>query len=158
MVPADVKIGGLRHRLTVPSLRFFADCVVVGGGTTSSRIHRNLTRIDPVWLDAGRYWAFPVFGDQAIGELCRRDEFRNLPNVLCVVGVVWRLQEGSVWLHDIALFNPFTHSVELIRFALYLKVNWTSLAVVVLCATAFLTAAIIAYNPSRGLIRRTRRG
>lgn len=71
---------------------------------------------------------------------------------------LWRLQEGSVLLHDIALFNPFTHSVELIRFALYLKVNWTSLAVVVLCGAAFLTAAIIAYNPSRGLIRRTRRG
>jgi len=69
---------------------------------------------------------------------------------------LWRLAEGSVLLHDIALFNPFTHCVELIRFALYLQVNWLSLAVVSGTGAAFLAAAIIAYNPSRGLIARRR--
>ena len=71
---------------------------------------------------------------------------------------LWRLAEGSTLLHDIALFNPFTHCVELIRFALYLKINWLSLCVVTACGAAFLTAAIIAYNPSRGLIARRRGG
>ena len=32
---------------------------------------------------------------------------------------LWRLRESSVLLHDIAAANPFTHAVELIRFALY---------------------------------------
>ncbi|MEM7746394.1 MAG: ABC transporter permease [Pseudomonadota bacterium] len=71
---------------------------------------------------------------------------------------LWRLLEGSVLLHDIALFNPFTHCVELIRFALYLQVNWISLGVVAGCGAAFLAAGIIAYDPSRGLIARRRGG
>ena len=69
---------------------------------------------------------------------------------------LWRLREGSVLLHDIAYFNPFTHCVELIRFALYLKVNWEALAIVSGCTALFLAGAILAYNPSRGLIRRRR--
>ena len=69
---------------------------------------------------------------------------------------LWRIEEGSTLLHDIALFNPFTHCVELIRFALYLQVSWTSLAVVVGTTAVFLTAAFIAYDPSKGMIGRRR--
>ena len=69
---------------------------------------------------------------------------------------LWRLRESSVLLHDIAYFNPFTHCVELIRFALYMKVNWEALGIVAGCATLFMAGAILAYNPSRGLIRRRR--
>jgi len=71
---------------------------------------------------------------------------------------LWRLSEGSVLLHDIALFNPFTHCVELIRFALYLKINWLSLAVVAGGTAAFLGAAIYAYNPSKGFAAQRRGG
>ncbi|MFK7944675.1 MAG: ABC transporter permease [Paracoccaceae bacterium] len=69
---------------------------------------------------------------------------------------LWRLREGSPVLHDIAWFNPFTHCVELIRFALYMKVNWEALGIVSGCAVLFMAGAIIAYNPSRGLITRRR--
>ena len=44
---------------------------------------------------------------------------------------LWRVKESSVALYEICLFNPFTHAVELIRFALYGQVDWTSLAVVI---------------------------
>jgi ABC-2 type transport system permease protein len=67
---------------------------------------------------------------------------------------LWRLRESSVALHNIAAANPFTHAVELTRFALYGQVNWLSLAVVVGCGAAFLGAAIYAYDPSKGLIGR----
>jgi ABC-2 type transport system permease protein len=67
---------------------------------------------------------------------------------------LWRLRETSVMLHNIAAANPFTHAVELIRFALYGQVNWLSLAVVVGCGAAFLGAAIYAYAPSKGLFGR----
>lgn len=67
---------------------------------------------------------------------------------------LWRLRESSVLLHDIAAANPFTHAVELIRFALYGQVDWLALAVVVGCTAAFLGAAIYAYDPSKGLIGR----
>ncbi|MFT3973520.1 MAG: ABC transporter permease [Amaricoccus sp.] len=69
---------------------------------------------------------------------------------------IWRLQESSPLLANIARANPFTHAVELIRFALYLQVNWISLAVVVGCTAAFLGASIWAYDPSKGLIARKR--
>ena len=70
---------------------------------------------------------------------------------------LWRLAEGSPLLHDIAAANPFTHCVELIRYALYLQVNWLSLAVVIGGTALFLGAAIVAYNPSRGVIGHRRR-
>ncbi len=65
---------------------------------------------------------------------------------------LWRVKEGSPLLYYICEFNPFTHSVELIRFALYGQVNWLSLAVVVGCTVVFMLGAIIAYDPARGLM------
>jgi ABC-2 type transport system permease protein len=67
---------------------------------------------------------------------------------------LWRVKESSVLLYQICQFNPFTHAVELVRFALYGQVDWTSLAVVVAFTTVFLGGAIYAYNPSKGLIAR----
>src|SRR5437588_10047354 len=67
---------------------------------------------------------------------------------------LWRVQEGSPMLYYVCQFNPFTHAVELIRFALYDRINWTSLAVVAGCTALFMIAAIIAYDPSRGISRR----
>jgi len=69
---------------------------------------------------------------------------------------IWRLQESSVLLANVARANPFTHAVELIRFALYLQVNWASLAVVIGCTLVFLGGSIWAYDPSKGLIARKR--
>ena len=97
---------------------------------------------------------------------------------------LWRIREGSPLLYEIARFNPFTHAVELIRFALYGEVgaridptmtpvepgisldgvliplqsgellDLTHLSVVILCTVVFLAAAVFAYNPSKGLIAR----
>lgn len=67
---------------------------------------------------------------------------------------LWRIKELSVLLYQICLINPFTHAVELIRFALYGQVDWISLAVVLGYTVAFLGGAIYAYNPSKGLIAR----
>ena len=67
---------------------------------------------------------------------------------------LWRIRESSVLLYYVCLYNPFTHAVELIRFALYGDVNWTSLAVVIGCTVLFLGGAVYAYNPSKGLIAR----
>ncbi|SMF60048.1 ABC-2 type transport system permease protein [Tistlia consotensis] len=67
---------------------------------------------------------------------------------------LWRIRETSPLLYHICQFNPFTHAVELIRFALYGQVNWTSLAAVVGCTLVFLALAIYGYDPARGLIAR----
>jgi ABC-2 type transport system permease protein len=67
---------------------------------------------------------------------------------------LWKVQEGSPWLATVCQLNPFTYAVELIRFALYLQVDWTSLAVVSGCLVVFLGAAIFAYDPARGMLIR----
>jgi len=67
---------------------------------------------------------------------------------------LWRVKESSLLLYQLCLINPFTHAVELIRFALYGQVDWLSLGIVLACTAVFLGAAIFAYNPSKGLIAR----
>jgi ABC-2 type transport system permease protein len=71
---------------------------------------------------------------------------------------LWRVKESSPALYYLCEFNPFTHAVELIRFALYLQVNWLSLAVVAGCTAAFMLGAVMAYDPSRGLLARRGEG
>ena len=67
---------------------------------------------------------------------------------------LWRIQEASVLLHHICAANPFSHAVELIRFALFGQLKLDSLAVVVACLVLFLALAIYGYDPSRGIIAR----
>jgi ABC-2 type transport system permease protein len=67
---------------------------------------------------------------------------------------LWRVQEGSPFLYHVCQLNPFTHAVELTRFALYEKMNWVSLAVVWGCTLVFAGGAMVAYDPSRGLSSR----
>jgi ABC-2 type transport system permease protein len=67
---------------------------------------------------------------------------------------LWQVQQSSPLLADVCQLNPFTYAVELTRFALYAKINWSALAVVVGCTIAFMVAAVMAYDPARGLISR----
>jgi len=67
---------------------------------------------------------------------------------------LWRVREGSLLLYYICQLNPFTHAVELARFALYVQINWVALAVVCGCTALFMIGAILAFDPSRGLLGR----
>jgi ABC-2 type transport system permease protein len=67
---------------------------------------------------------------------------------------LWKMAESSPLLHDICAVNPFTHGVELIRFALYLDLNLPALGWTLLAAVGFLILAMWGYDPARGLIRR----
>ena len=67
---------------------------------------------------------------------------------------LWRIREASPLLYEICRLNPFTYAVELIRFGFYGQIDTVSLLVVTACTILFLTAAVFAYNPSKGLIAR----
>jgi len=67
---------------------------------------------------------------------------------------LWRIQESSVVLYHVAALNPFTHAVELIRFALYAELNLLALGVTVGLTVVFLGLAIWGYNPARGFVAR----
>jgi ABC-2 type transport system permease protein len=68
---------------------------------------------------------------------------------------LWKLQEsGAEVIYTLAQFNPFTHAIELIRFALYGQFNGVSLAVVVGCTVVFFVLAVYGYDPQRGMMIR----
>ena len=69
---------------------------------------------------------------------------------------LWHMRESSVLLYRISAANPFTHAVELVRFALYGKFSAISLAVVVACLFFFLVLAIWGYQPAQGMEPRAR--
>jgi ABC-2 type transport system permease protein len=71
---------------------------------------------------------------------------------------LWKLEEsGAHWVYQIARFNPFTHAVEWIRFALYGKdAGWSPVVVLGTLALCF-TLASWGYDPQRGFGALTRR-
>ncbi|MFT4150373.1 MAG: ABC transporter permease [Paracoccaceae bacterium] len=66
---------------------------------------------------------------------------------------LWRMREASPLLHDICAANPFSHAVELVRFALYGKVDPLALAVTVGCTILFFGGTVFMYDPAKGLWR-----
>jgi ABC-2 type transport system permease protein len=69
---------------------------------------------------------------------------------------LWKMAESSELLHAICSVNPFTHAVEMIRFALYGQVNLVSGAVSLGVALVLMAVAFWGYDPSRGMLRRKR--
>jgi ABC-2 type transport system permease protein len=72
---------------------------------------------------------------------------------------LWKLEEsGAGWVYQIARFNPFTHAVEWLRYALYGKdpgvSPWIVLATLAIC----FFAACWGYDPQRGFGALTKRG
>jgi ABC-2 type transport system permease protein len=67
---------------------------------------------------------------------------------------LWRVKEASLALYYVCQANPFTHAVELIRFALYGRFDAESAVIVTAALAVFMAAAIYGYDPSRGLIAR----
>jgi len=62
---------------------------------------------------------------------------------------LWKMAESSELLYTICALNPFTHVVELIRFALYLQFNGSALGWAVAATGVFTVAALWGYNPAR---------
>ena len=71
---------------------------------------------------------------------------------------LWKMAESSPFLRDLCALNPFTHAVELIRFALYESFDPLALVWVVGSFAVFMTGSLIGYDPARGLSRKKRPG
>ena len=71
---------------------------------------------------------------------------------------LWRMRESSLLLYQIAAANPFSHAVELIRFALYGQLEPTSLLLTVTWTALFMAMALYGYNPARGFVALTGKG
>jgi ABC-2 type transport system permease protein len=66
---------------------------------------------------------------------------------------LWRVRESSVLLWQICSINPFTHAVELIRFALHGQFAPLALAVTLGCTILFMAIAVWGYDPGRGFMQ-----
>lgn len=66
---------------------------------------------------------------------------------------LWKMAESSRLLRDICSLNPFTHAVELIRFALYGQFNLAAFGWTILAGIVFLAFALWGYDPARGMKR-----
>ena len=60
---------------------------------------------------------------------------------------------GAEWIYQVSSFNPFTHAVEALRYALYGQIAPLSLAVVVVSSLVFYMVAAAGYDPQRGLVK-----
>jgi ABC-2 type transport system permease protein len=67
---------------------------------------------------------------------------------------LWRVKEASLALWWACQINPFTHAVELIRFALYARFDPLSFSVVALALLVFGALAVLGYDPRRGMLAR----
>jgi ABC-2 type transport system permease protein len=174
----DREMGNMRTLLVSPLPRWFllTSKLVAGASVSILQVYAFLL-IAYFWeIEPPTYWGYLtvlpalilsglMFG--ALGMLLS-SLIRQLENFAGVMNFVifpmffassalyplWRVQEGSPGLALVCELNPFTHAVELIRFAFYGQINALSLAVVLGCTIVFLGAAIIAYDPSRGMLMR----
>ena len=65
-----------------------------------------------------------------------------------------QFREAGPLLYYICAINPFTHAVELVRFALYARFEPVSAAALVAATAVFLTLAVYGYDPAKGLMAR----
>jgi ABC-2 type transport system permease protein len=67
---------------------------------------------------------------------------------------LWKIKESSALLHRLAEYNPFSQAVELTRFALYCQFNQAAFVYSLVAFLVFMAAAIVGYNPSKGMMTR----
>jgi len=177
----DREMGIMRLLLTAPLPRWYLLLCKLAAGTALSLIQAYAFLVLSLFFDAGVPlvgWLTALPALIATGlmlgalGLLLSVHIRQLENFAGTMNFVifpmfflstalyplWKLREsGAVAIYWLAAINPFTHAVELIRFALYGRFEPISAAVVVACGVVFFLFAVLGYDPQRGLIRRAPR-
>lgn len=176
----DREMGSMRLLLTSPMPRWWLLCSKLLAGTIISLIQvyvflliAALFGIDFTW--AGYLFALPalVVSGLMLGALglLLSSTIKQLENFAGVMNFVifpmfflstalyplWKMAEASPLLRDICASNPFTHAIELIRFALYEQFNITALLWVLVALLVFIVGSLYQYEPARsaGSVRRS---
>lgn len=172
----DREMGSMRLLLTAPLPRWWLlSCKLIGSSLIS------IAQVYTFLLIAGLFGitlplmgyilAFPalLLGGFMLGALglALSSMIRQLENFAGVMNFVifpmfflssalyplWKMAESSPLLRDICAVNPFTHAVELIRFALYGRFNGMALLWVLLALGVLLALSFRGYDPARGMKR-----
>ncbi|SFO82089.1 ABC transporter permease [Pseudomonas borbori] len=67
---------------------------------------------------------------------------------------LWKMREASEWLYWLCALNPFTHAVELVRFALYQRLSVSALLICLGLTALFAVLAVATFNPQHAALRR----
>lgn len=168
----DREMGSMRALLVSPFPRWFLLFSKLVGGVVVCVVQVY------VFLAVAWFWevraplmgyltVFPalVLGGAMLGAigLVLSSAIRQLENFASVMNFVifpmfftssalyplWKVEESSPLLHAICLANPFTHAVELIRFALHGRFEPLAFAVVAGVTVVASAIAVAAYDPMR---------
>ncbi|MEF2072583.1 ABC transporter permease [Consotaella sp. CSK11QG-6] len=178
----DREMGSMRVLMTTPLPRWFLLAAKLAAGTAVSvlQVYAFLVLAALFGID------FPAFGYVALlpalilsglmlgaigmflsSTISQLENFAGVMNFVIFPSFflssalypLWRMKESSVILWRIASANPFTHAVELVRFALYGKADLMAAGIVAAMLAVFLALALWGYDPGRGLQPRApRRG
>ncbi len=173
----DREMGSMRILMVSPLPRWFLLTGKLLAGVIVSVVQAYgflaialIWRIEPPWYGYIAVLPALVLSGLMLGALglLLSSAIRQLENFASVMNFVifpmffassalyplWRVKESSLLLYYVCRINPFTHAVELIRFALYGRIEPVS-AVVLIAATAiFLSLAVYGYDPAKGLMAR----
>ncbi|MDT4889649.1 alcohol ABC transporter, permease protein [compost metagenome] len=64
------------------------------------------------------------------------------------------MREASEWLYWLCALNPFSHAVEMVRFALYQRVNGMAIGICLGLTAIFALAALMSFNPQHAALRK----
>ncbi len=171
----DREMGSMRILLVAPLPRWFLLISKLIAGTLVS-ILQVYVFLGIAWLYdiqaplIGYIWLFPylILSGLMLGALglLLSSFIKQLENFAGVMNFVifplffmstalyplWKMQESSLLLHDLALYNPFSQAVEMIRFALYAQFNQAAFIYTGVAFIIFMGCALLGYNPSKGMM------
>lgn len=173
----DREMGSMRLLLTAPLPRWWLlFCKLLAGTLVSILQCAAFLAIAALWGIrlplSGYLMAIPAFALSGLmlGSLglMLSSFIRQLENFAGVMNFVifpmfflssalyplWKMAEASPLLRDLCNLNPFTHAVELIRFALYGQINLIAGLWVAVAFAVFSAAALWGYDPARGVQNR----
>jgi ABC-2 type transport system permease protein len=173
----DREMGSMRTLMVCPLPRWFLLLSKLLAGTAVSILQvyvfliiARLYEIEAPWH--GYLWLLPalVLTGLMLGALglLLSSFIKQLENFAGVMNFVifpmffmstalyplWKIKESSALLNNLAHYNPFSQAVELARFALYGQFNQYAFIYTLLAFIIFMAAAIIGYNPSKGMMTR----
>jgi ABC-2 type transport system permease protein len=67
---------------------------------------------------------------------------------------LWKMRESSEWLYWLCALNPFTHAVELVRNALYLRLHLEALLICSGLTLLLTLLAVASFNPQHAALRK----
>jgi ABC-2 type transport system permease protein len=171
----DREMGSMRILMVCPLPRWFLlSCKLIAGVSVSIlQVYVFLTiawfyEIEAPW--EGYLWVLPalILSGLMLGALglLLSSFIKQLENFAGVMNFVifpmffmstalyplWKMKESSELLHDLAHYNPFSQAVELIRFALYGQFNEYAFFYTLSAFIIFMVAAVLGYNPSKGMM------